>query len=276
MKIYNNNILIGTQNNYIPSLVVLFCFVLTGTTLSQKANVTKISYMCKTELKNGHIFDGRTSLYFSGLESIFVHEDVSEDNTYINSDNVTIFKKGDSEGFPVYINSNKKSLYYKSIYGSPRELFIFKEDIPKINWHITEQTKMLGHLVCVKAYGTFGGRTYDVWFTPDIPVSLGPYKLGGLPGLIVDAKSRDGVVSYDFLGIQLNCNDYPSISKPQVGKEVTWAEFKEYIISKLIRVEAMSTNSCVITNNDPPADYTIEKSKFVIITPYKNQRRERD
>ena len=233
----------------------------------------RVSYLCKTKLENDHIFDGVASLYFNNTESIFVHEDVPSENSYIHKGGVVLFKKGDPEGFPVYINRAEKYLYYKPIYGSPVELFILKEETPEIKWVITAQTKNIAQFSCIRAIGRFGGRTYDVWFTPDIPVGHGPYKLGGLPGLILEAKSRDGMVSYEFLGFELEAKDHPAISKPQVGREVSWAEFEEYIINKLIRTEAMSTSAAAtVTNNDPPADYTIEKSKFVIISRYKARR----
>ena len=34
----------------------------------------------------------------------------------------------------------------------------------------------------------FSGREWNVWFTEEIPVSLGPWKLNGLPGIILQAE----------------------------------------------------------------------------------------
>lgn len=55
---------------------------------------------------------------------------------------------------------------------------------------------------CVKAYTDFHGRKWSVWFTTDIPVSNGPWKFGGLPGLILEASSDDGKYSFFANGIQ--------------------------------------------------------------------------
>jgi len=38
---------------------------------------------------------------------------------------------------------------------------------------------------CHKATTKFAGRSYIAWFTTDIPISDGPYKFSGLPGLII-------------------------------------------------------------------------------------------
>ena len=256
--------------------LIIFLTNITGLTAQDKipVRVSKVSYLCTTQLKNGHLFDGTNSLYFTHTESIYIHEDVPKTNQYINRGKLTTFIRGDLEGFPVYINLKENYLYYKTCYGSPVDYFIFKEDLPDINWHITDQTKMLDQFNCIKAYGDFGGRTYDVWFTPDIPINLGPYKLGGLPGLILDANSRDGMVSYEFFTFRSNVTDHPEITIPKIGTIMTREEFKEYKISELLKLEAKFNGG--ISHNDPPSDWTVEKNKFVIYGPFKEQRRKKN
>lgn len=244
--------------------------------VSGQKSISKVEYICTTKLKNGHIFDGLNTLYFTDGKSLYIHNDVPPKTTYETRGNVTIIKRGDSEGFPVYKNLHEDYLYYKSCYGSPRELFIFKEQIPQIDWEITSQTKEIDELHCIRASGTFGGREYDVWFTPDIPVSIGPYKLGGLPGLILQAHSKDEMVSYEFRLYEAITSDHPIIQKPQLGRIVTWKEFEEFIVSKLHKAESHSTSTVKVSNNDPPNDYTIEKSKFIIIGPYKRKRAQKN
>jgi GLPGLI family protein len=72
-------------------------------------------------------------------------------------------------------------------------IYQYTEDMPTRQWKIeSEHKKVLGY-DCQKATCTFCGRTYEVWFAADIPLSYGPYKFGGLPGLIlelVDAKNE--------------------------------------------------------------------------------------
>ena len=65
---------------------------------------------------------------------------------------------------------------------------LFVKDTARIiSWELLNETKNINSFNCQKARGNFRGRTYTVWFTNDIPVNLGPWKLNGLPGLILEA-----------------------------------------------------------------------------------------
>ncbi|HEY1201128.1 MAG TPA: GLPGLI family protein, partial [Niastella sp.] len=57
-------------------------------------------------------------------------------------------------------------------------------------------------LHCQKATGHFKGRDYIAWFCPDLPVHTGPWKLNGLPGVIVDARDTKNEVVFKFDGIE--------------------------------------------------------------------------
>lgn len=188
----------------------------------------------------------------------------------IASGELFTFIKGDPEGMPVYINLVDSFLYYKSEYKAVKNCFLFKETLPRIDWQIkSDSLKNIGKFTCMQASGTFGGRKYEAWFTLDIPIGLGPYKLGGLPGLILEAKSKDGLVSYQFVSIESLSAPEIKISKPQVGEEISWENFVQFVINQLHIVEALSTDEYQITNSDPPADWGIEKNKFTIISDYK-------
>jgi len=50
-----------------------------------------------------------------------------------------------------------------------------------------DSVKQIAGYPCQLGYCHFRGRTWKAWFTTDIPVSNGPWKLAGLPGLILEA-----------------------------------------------------------------------------------------
>lgn len=52
-----------------------------------------------------------------------------------------------------------------------------------------------------RATATYKGKTWVVWYTEDIPSSAGPWKLGGLPGLILRAEDREGIHSFTLNGL---------------------------------------------------------------------------
>ena len=46
-----------------------------------------------------------------------------------------------------------------------------------------------------------------MWFTTDIPLSYGPWKFQGLPGLILEAKDSKGEYHFTAVGIEKGKND---------------------------------------------------------------------
>jgi GLPGLI family protein len=251
---------------------VSFIFVATG----QNAQ-NKIVYECKTQIIKGKQHDGRNTLYFDDIKSLFIHDDWPKRDTEYFNNNLFFFVKGDSSGMPIFTYVKDSMLYYKSDYKSSnlRPSLMLQESKPNISWQIqAEYTRKIANFNCIKAFGTFGNRTYDVWFTPDIPVNFGPYKLGGLPGLILEAKSRDGKVSYNFISYESNISKQIEIAKPK--KFMTPPQFKNYVINDLLEKESLSTATMTITNDDPVTDYEIEKDKITIHRDYKKSRKKKN
>lgn len=68
-------------------------------------------------------------------------------------------------------------------------------------WSISDSTcNVLGY-ECVKAETDFRGRHWIAWFTFDIPLSDGPWKLCGLPGIILWAYDSKGHYSYEAIAL---------------------------------------------------------------------------
>ena len=58
-----------------------------------------------------------------------------------------------------------------------------------IDWEVSEETKKISQFLCQKAMGKFRDRVHTVWFTNEIPLSFVPWKLNGLPGIIIGSAS---------------------------------------------------------------------------------------
>ncbi|MBR1520694.1 MAG: GLPGLI family protein [Bacteroidaceae bacterium] len=67
--------------------------------------------------------------------------------------------------------------------------FVGIEPTPTQDWALSPDTLTLAGYLCHAATTTFRGLTWHVWYTDEIPSSTGPWKLHGLPGLIVRAES---------------------------------------------------------------------------------------
>ncbi|MBX2922156.1 MAG: GLPGLI family protein [Chitinophagaceae bacterium] len=77
-------------------------------------------------------------------------------------------------------------------------------NLSEIAWTVLPETKKIGNYDCQKATGSYGGRKYEAWFTKDIPYQDGPWKLHGLPGLILEAKDTANEISFTFKEISKN------------------------------------------------------------------------
>lgn len=95
--------------------------------------------------------------------------------------NITIHKAG-SLNFDVY-----ELLEYDMIKLSSEN---------KQNWKLTGEKKQIDSYNVQKAETFWGGRMWEAWFTPDIPFQEGPYKFGGLPGMILELSDKKG--NYTF------------------------------------------------------------------------------
>ncbi|KQB98938.1 GLPGLI family protein [Pedobacter sp. Hv1] len=80
--------------------------------------------------------------------------------------------------------------------------YLVEEIAPKINWTITADTINLSGVHCKKAQAYFKGRNWTAWYAIDLPFQSGPWKLNGLPGLIVEAYDEKKEVQFLFAGLE--------------------------------------------------------------------------
>jgi GLPGLI family protein len=90
--------------------------------------------------------------------------------------------------------------------------YLIKAPLEKINWKIDPETKQLLGYTCQKATGICRGREYIAWFSTDIPASFGPWKLHGLPGLILEAYDTSQRIQFLCTKIILTANNLPNVS----------------------------------------------------------------
>lgn len=77
-----------------------------------------------------------------------------------------------------------------------------------------EWQTILGH-ECQKATCHWRGRDFVAWFAADIPVRLGPWTFGGLPGLIL--KLYDTQQLYTWEAVSLRSGDFPVTKRKYEG-----------------------------------------------------------
>lgn len=80
--------------------------------------------------------------------------------------------------------------------------YLVEEPTPKIDWKISKDTASFSGVKCQKATAHFKGRNWIAWFASELPFQSGPWKLNGLPGLIVEAYDDKKDVHFQFAGIE--------------------------------------------------------------------------
>ena len=69
-------------------------------------------------------------------------------------------------------------------------------------WTMGDSTREVLGYTCQQATADFRGRRWTAWFATDIPVSDGPWKLGGLPGLILEAYDKGHQYTFTAVGLE--------------------------------------------------------------------------
>lgn len=126
------------------------------------------------------------------------------------------------------VKTNLDSLYILSSEGLFNEgkykTYTVIDTLQKIRWSLTSESKKIGNYLCQKAIGNYKGRTYTAWYTLEIPTTLGPWKLHGLPGAIIQANDHENYISFQLTKIKSgeNLTDKLILNK---NEAITCAEF---------------------------------------------------
>jgi GLPGLI family protein len=116
--------------------------------------------------------------------------------------------------------------------------YVLKDSIYCQNWKIKNDMKEVAGRICMNAscYDSIKGKEVIAWFALDLPISLGPDKYCGLPGLILEINEANGAVVYTATNILLP-EEKVEIEKPEVKKKTKVITYEGYnkIVSDYIK-----------------------------------------
>ncbi|MBL7756439.1 MAG: GLPGLI family protein [Chitinophagaceae bacterium] len=165
-------------------------------------------------------------------------------NQYLNDSTITeMAKEADATGviprgttrpyevkvmYKVFKDLEKSQMFFFSRFGLHQ--VYYPDSLPVFDWTMhAEEMNVLGHL-CKKATTSFAGRNYIAWYATDIPLSDGPYKFSGLPGLILSIYDTEK--HHVFTATSLVAQKRPVELKKWEGTFITAFtdrnEFKEF------------------------------------------------
>lgn len=142
-------------------------------------------------------------------------------------------KKGNSKPLNlVYSRAGGTKNFYTSLITSMNviqecqlleECYIIEQ--PKLEWKLTQDTKVVGGYVCYKAINTNSKNKKMkpiAWYTPQIPASYGPKQFFGLPGLILQIE--ESAIRLEAKTVILNPKEKIEV-KPPKGKKISKKQY---------------------------------------------------
>ncbi len=108
-----------------------------------------------------------------------------------------------------------------------KDKYLMVMQLPKISWEIKNETKNIIGFDCQKATGVCKGRKYTAWFTKEIPIPIGPWKLNGLPGIILEAKDEKQHISFTAYLFEKNENKNMILKLPKNTPLIKVEDYKK-------------------------------------------------
>lgn len=213
--------------------LLLFCFLLPSIYFSQNIRFT-YSYKFVTDtLKKDIVTNEIVVLDFNSKEKHSIFTGLKH---IISDSTMAVMSK---KGIMLYPDSSMKIKYVveKNSDGivnfyTPNHIAsdVFKvKDARKIDWKISnEKEKILGYTT-QKATANFAGREWTAWFTTEFPISDGPYKFQGLPGLILRIYDKTNTHSFDIVSVEKQKSNYVVLNDETYKdvKQITLNEYEE-------------------------------------------------
>lgn len=173
-------------------------------------------------------FRNDSLLQTSSGEDVFrmqLYQALSKDN--FSLDNQTLFSRYKKYTYKDY--SNNRIMEIDEISSTQ---FCYYDYPEKINWKLKDGEKKILGFVCKRADCKFRGRNYIAWFTEEIPLSEGPWKFRGLPGLILEISDTDSV--YDFKAIGFKEIKSPIVFLKSINKSKKYIKIsrKDFVRDK--------------------------------------------
>jgi GLPGLI family protein len=122
------------------------------------------------------------------------------DTTVPKEDKIEIIQ---SEAAMFVVKKMKENFIYTTQMSIFRVNYVI-DSLHNMKWEFAKGTREILGYSCKSAKTTFRGRNYVAYYTEKIPVSNGPWKFGGLPGLILFVHSDDGEFIFSAKGVISN------------------------------------------------------------------------
>ena len=160
------------------------------------------------------------------------------------------------QGYAIRTDLKKKELTVDNRVPFTKEVCRYTEPSPQMKWSIENSVDSVFGYKCQKAITEYGGRKYIVWFTRDIPISTGPWKFAGLPGIILkatDTQQTLPIVNYTWR--------YKNMSKTE------WVKFERNMYEHAGLFIASTGARVIIMDNSEKGCHPISEQLSLFYNP---------
>jgi len=175
---------------------------LTDTTVLEIGNVCSVYYNWSSTLRDSLYNVKVSSIDMQKIQSVTViKNDIDDAERQIDNmvGGIVFEQQTNPESIRIYKNRQTNTI--TSIDGNSNEMFLCEEIIPPLEWTFFPDTLTVLNYLCYKAETKFRGRKYTAWFTMDIPLDDGPWKMYGLSGLIFRLEDENQLFTYEAIGL---------------------------------------------------------------------------
>jgi len=212
-------------------IILVIAFFYSFSIFSQNQNII-VDYSFYESYDSSSALPLNSVLKNNGKISLFeindkINKEDKTNTTYDNNGNTVLnIQKKKNENRLVHKDFTTNELMILTDGYSSNNYFIINENFPDFNWKIENETKEILGYQCKNATTTFRGRNYTAWFTPKIPISDGPWKFGGLPGIILEIADDSGKIKIEANKLVLNAENIDTSFKiNEKYPTVTWEEY---------------------------------------------------
>jgi len=129
-----------------------------------------------------------------------------------------------------FLEQENNTIYISQKYKG--ESILIQDSLPNFNWNLIKgKTKTINEFICKKATLHFRGSDVIAFYTEEIPLSFGPWKFKGLPGLILEIYNINDAVIHHSIVKKIT---YPYLlpTNFEIPKKVKIVKLKDVILNR--------------------------------------------
>lgn len=204
---------LSSRKGTIRILCGLLCWICaTQTLLAQDKALFNVHYLTQYKLfaEDKRLRDTEMVLEVGHRKACFynrwarIREHIVDSLSRVNADENEMYRLVNnypSPGLHYCIYENCTSSGKRIVTDQMIQDFYYEEEIEYPQWTIERQDSVLLGYKCTAATCEYRGRRWTAFYTSELPVSEGPWKLKGLPGLVLYAVDSSGVFSFKAISI---------------------------------------------------------------------------